>query len=280
MLQRFKKHDLPIRCFSAATPHKLGYERVKTWASGESFYGHQLLSIEAWESLQPESKMFAQQSNHKSIGNHHPPFQPAIVCWIIGLPKSIKKAHPCPSSISGLRIFGDHQNKGRFFSDWNNISRYLEYWNRSFTCQCQKQNHAWLLALWFCGFHVLFLGQLMPTLEASPNWPVKHQIQSLDAQMHNKTSWFKKIKTRTMQFRSLSVMLSKSWWCFRRTENNNSSWAFSTPISQLLVFAMFRLFRLLLLCLLLTNGNSLEKKHEQNTPTIRANQSILYKKKH
>ena len=110
-LQRFKKHDLPIRCFSAATPHE--------WEHGKCLPSN------------PTTKPLEITIHHSSQ---------LLYVELLRLPmgKSIKKAHPCPSSISGLRIFGHHQNKGRFFSEGNNISRYLEYWNTSFTMSMSK----------------------------------------------------------------------------------------------------------------------------------------------
>lgn len=123
----------------------------ETWFAHSEFLSCHSSWVGTW-------KMFTQQSHHKTIGDHHPPFQPATVCWIIRLPmgKSIKKAHPCPSSISGLRIFGHHQNKGRFFSEGNNISRYLEYWNTSFTMSMSKTKPCWItrtVVLWIsCAF--------------------------------------------------------------------------------------------------------------------------------
>lgn len=134
---------------SQPTPNAPTFQ--ETWFAHSVFLSCHSSWVGTW-------KMFTQQSHHKTIGDHHPPFQPATVCWIIRLPmgKSIKKAHPCPSSISGLRIFGHHQNKGRFFSEGNNISRYLEYWNTSFTMSMSKTERCLItrtVVLWIsCAF--------------------------------------------------------------------------------------------------------------------------------
>lgn len=130
-LQRFKKHDLPIRSFSAATPHE--WEHGKCLPSNPTTKPleitihrfSQLLYVELldcpWASL----------SKRRTLVHHQ-----SLVFAFSGIIKT-----KVASSL-----------KGTTSRDISSIEI------RLLQCQCQKQNHAGLLAQWFCGFHVLFFG--------------------------------------------------------------------------------------------------------------------------